>query len=83
MPSIEYETQIEDLLRHWRNEIYDGVLVNDVLPATQIYAHTSLQQTTDAYDVPAIFPMFSNTMGIHDHYGNALYSVRRRLYIHS
>lgn len=74
MPSIEYETQIEDLLRHWRNEIYDGVLVNDVLPATQIYAHASLLQTIDAYDVRAIFPMFSNTMGIHNHYGNALYS---------
>ena len=74
MSSIEYEAHIENLLDHWRNEIYDGVLVNDVLPATQIYAHASLQQLTDTYDVPAIFPIFSKIMGIHDHYGNALYS---------
>jgi hypothetical protein len=38
MPSVEYEAHIEDLLRYWRNEIYDGVLVDDVLPATRTYA---------------------------------------------
>ena len=74
MPSVEYEEHVEDLLRYWRNEIYDGVLVDDVLPATRAYAHASLEQLTDAYDVPAIFPIFSSAMGIQDQYGSALYS---------
>ena len=74
MPSAEYENKIESLLCYWRDDIYDGVLVNDVLPATQIYAYASLQEMTDVYDVPAIFPMCSDEMGLHDHYGSALFS---------
>ena len=37
-------------------------------------AHASLDGVTDEYDVPALFPMFSDRMDLHDHYGNALFS---------
>ena len=45
-----------------------------MFPAVSTYAHTSLQGLTDAYDIPAIFPMFSDQMGLPDHYGSGLFS---------
>ena len=74
MPNTEYENRIDDLVNSWTDDVYWGVLEEDVLPAVIIYAHTSLQGMTDKYDVPATFPMFSDQMGLYDHYGNGLFS---------
>ena len=75
MPNSEYNDRVDHLVRSWKDDIYDGVLMDAVLPAVQTYAYASLQQVSDVYDdVPDIFPMFSEQMGLHDHYGNALFS---------
>ena len=74
MTNVEYETRVDNLLRSWKDDVYGGVLEEDVLPAIRIYAHASLDGVTDEYDVPALFPMFSDRMDLHDHYGNALFS---------
>ncbi len=74
MANSEYENRIDDLVRSWTDDVSWGVLESDVFPAVRIYAHTSLQGMTDVYDVPAIFPMFSDRMGLSDHYGNGLFS---------
>ena len=70
----DYEKQISDLVSSWREDIYDGFLVDHVLPAVRIYAHASLQEVTDEYDVPSTFPMFATTMGLSDQYGNAIFA---------
>ena len=70
----KYEKQINALVSSWREEVYDGVLVDHVLPAVRVFAHASLLQVTDVYDVPSTFPMFSTTKGLSDQYGNALFA---------
>lgn len=74
MPNAEYESRIGDLVRSWREDVDDGLLVDDVLPATRIFAHASLQGMTDEYDVAATFPMLPDGVGLPDHYGNALFA---------
>ena len=73
MPNSEYDDRVDDLLNLWRDEIYNGVLIDCVLPAIQIYAHASLQDMTDDYDVPSTFPMFSQDLDLYHQYGNALF----------
>ena len=70
----EYEEQINDLVSSWREDVYDDVLVDQVLPAVRIFAHASLLEVTDEYDVPSTFPMFATSMGLADQYGNALFA---------
>lgn len=74
MPNPEYENRIDDLVRRWKDDVYWGVLEDDVVHAVRIYAYTSLQGVTDGYDAAAIFPMFSEEMELPDHYGNGLFS---------
>ncbi|MCY3631079.1 MAG: hypothetical protein OXH29_00205 [bacterium] len=72
MQNEGYDSQVDDLVSRWQEEIYDGVLASDVLPAITIYAYASLQGMTDEYDVAATFPMLPTDAGLPDHYGNAL-----------
>ena len=74
MANPEYENRIDYLVRSWTDDVYWGVLEKVILPAVRVYSHASLQGVRDAYDVAAIFPMFSDQMNLYDHYGNSLFS---------
>ena len=74
MDNIDYAHRIDQLVSSWRDDVYDGVIRNDVLPAVQIYAHASLQEMTDVYDVRTTFPMLPAEVELYDHYGNALFA---------
>ena len=73
MARSEYDDRVDTLLSLWEDDIYSGVLKEDVLPAINIYAHASLQQMTDEYNVPTTFPMLPSDWNIFDHYGNGLF----------
>ena len=73
-PGSAYEKQINDLVSSWREEVYDGVLVQQVRPAVSMYAYASLQKVTDVYHVPSTFPLFSEARGLADQYGDALHA---------
>lgn len=62
-PGSAYEKQINDLVSSWREEVYDGVLVQQVRSAVSMYAYASLQKVTDVYHVPSTFPLFSEARG--------------------
>ena len=74
MANAEYDSRVDELVARWRDDVYNGVLVDDVLPATQIYACASLRGVTDEYDVSATFPMLVEDAELSDHYANALFA---------
>ena len=75
MPNSEYDDRVDHLVRSWREDIYEGVLMDDVLPAVKIHAYASLQQMRDVYDdVPTIFPTSFEHTELYDHYGHALFT---------
>ena len=74
MARSEYDNRVDTLLSYWEDDIYSGVLKENVLPAINIYAHGSLQEMTDVYDVPATFPMLPSDWEIYDHYAHALFA---------
>ena len=74
MANAEYDSRVDDLVDSCKKDIYDGVLVDDVLPAIRTYAYASLQGMADEYDVPATFPVLPARVELPDHYGNALFA---------
>lgn len=77
MARSEYDNRVDTLLSHWEDDIYGGVLGEDVLPAVNIYAYASLQEMTDVYDVPSTFPMLPSDWNIYDHYAIGLFTRLR------
>ena len=74
MARSEYDNRVDTLLSYWEDDIYSGVLKENVLPAINIYAHASLQEMTDVYDVPATFPTLPSDWEIYDHYAHASFA---------
>ena len=73
-PTSEYESLISETLAHWKEAIYDGVLVQHVMPAVQIYAHASLLDIAEPPDVAGCFPLAPEHATLFDHYGNGIFA---------
>ena len=73
-PTPEYEVIVDKTLAYWKEAIYDGVLIEHVRPAVQIYAHASLPDITEPLNVAGCFPLAPPNATLFDHYGNAIFT---------
>ena len=73
-PEAEYQKLVDDTLSHWREAIYRGVLVEQVLPAVRIYAYASLIEIADPPNIDGCFPLMPNHWTLSEHYANRIFT---------
>lgn len=72
-PGIEYDELVGETLVYWQESVYDGVLVEHVLPAVRIYAYSSLVGVAEPSESTDCFPLMPKQWTLPEHYANSIF----------